>query len=80
MIFINKERRAALRKAKQVFEQGQEMLADVIDKEDEAFADLPENLQESYNGIRMQDAISYMDDAERKIRSAMDDLDMILES
>lgn len=69
---MNRERRKRVQEALDLLQQASEILADVADQEDEAFDNLPESIQESERGKKMEEMLEALDEA-------MDDLDGIAE-
>ena len=53
------------------------MLTDAKDKEEEAFDNLPESLQESERGMTMQDNVDNLDTAITSLEEAKDALENI---
>ncbi len=70
---MNKARRKILAKINEKLEQlKEELQLDVIDVEQEAFDNMPESLQYSEKGDRMEDIISTLLDAVSNIEEAID--------
>ena len=70
---MNKQRRKRVCEAFDMLHQATEILAEVGDEESEAFDNLPEGIQESERGQKMEDIIDAIDDA-------MEELDELVES
>ena len=70
---MNKARRKVLAKINEKLEQlKEELQLDVIDAEQEAFDNMPESLQYSEKGDRMEEIISTLMDAVSNIEEAID--------
>jgi poly-gamma-glutamate capsule biosynthesis protein CapA/YwtB (metallophosphatase superfamily) len=59
---MNKQRRKEIAKAIELIQQAREILEGVKDEEQEAFDNLPENLQSSESGEKMEWCISGIED------------------
>ena len=71
---MNKARRTRLDKIIEKLEEIKEELEEIKDEEEEAFYNLPESLQYSEKGDKMEDAIAYIEDASDDIDSVIDTL------
>lgn len=75
VVLLNQERRRALQKAQRLLEDASEMVSQIMDEERDAFDNLPENLQDSERGSKMEDAIDAMESAIDSISEAIQYLD-----
>lgn len=57
----------------------EELQLDVIDSEQEAFNNIPESLQESERGQKMEEIISYLEYAFCELQSAIDNINSVLD-
>ena len=76
---MNKQRRKELEKIQTKLSEAYTDLETIRDEEEEAYDNLPENIQDSERGEVMQDAISTLEDALNSIEEAIDYLNDILE-
>lgn len=76
---MNKERRKELNKAIKLLEEAQEIIACVMDEEQEAYDNLPEGIQSSEKGEEMDENVSDMDNCGDTIQDVIDDLCDIVE-
>lgn len=60
---MNKARRKEIARAIELMEQAREILEAVMEEEQEAFDNLPENLQSSERGEAMEEYISTLEDS-----------------
>lgn len=60
---MNKQRRATIDKINSLFTDALEMLQEVIEEEQEAFDNLPEGIQESERGEKIQEYLEVLNDA-----------------
>ena len=74
---MNKIRRRELEQAKQILKDAKEIIESVYKEEEEAFDNLPENLQDSSKGDTMEDNVFEMEDAIENIDEAIDHLENI---
>lgn len=72
---MNKQRRKALEELHSLLTDVYERVEAVMEEEQEAYDNLPENLQESERGEAMSDAISNLESAASSIDEAMDYLE-----
>lgn len=56
----------------------EELQLDIIDVEQESFDNMPENFQESERGQKMEETISFLEDAFCELESAIDNINTIL--
>ena len=63
----------------ELIEQAKEALELIKDEEQEAFDNLPESFQYGEKGERMEEVISYMDDAFGELESAIDNINSAIE-
>ena len=75
---MNKARRKELAKAVELIERAREIIEVVKDEEQDAFDNLPESLQSSERGERMEECISALEDFFDEVDT--DDLVEIIES
>ena len=76
---MNKARRKQIEKALDLLQQASEIIAEVGDEEEEAFDNIPESIQESERGEKMQEYIDTIDEAVGAIDEVKDNLETILE-
>lgn len=71
---MNNTRRKTIRNIRLSLEDIMVTLESTRDDEQDAFDNLPESLQESERGERMQECIDYLDEAIGSLEEAMDNL------
>lgn len=76
---MNQRRRKLIEEAVQKIEEAKTLLEIVRDEESEAFDNMPENLQSSDRGEKMETAISSMEDAIADIENVVDTLASVTE-
>ena len=69
---MNKKRRALLNSAVGLLGNASNIIEGVIDDEQDSYDNMPENLQESENCHKMEDAIDGLQDAVDYIENAID--------
>lgn len=69
---MNKKRRALLNSAVGLLENASSIIEGVMDDEQDSYDNMPENLQESENCRKMEDAIDGLQDAIDYIGNAID--------
>ena len=75
MLNLNKEKRRRLREAQRLLASATRIVEQVRDEEQDDFDNMPESLQESDNGQRMEEAIDHLDDALRALEEADECID-----
>lgn len=75
---MNNERRKQIKKAMGMLADVKGILGDVFDEEQDAYDNLPENLQGSMRASDMEDAISEISDAMDTIDEAIDMLEGVV--
>lgn len=70
---MNKTRRAKITESVGFLETAKQMLSEVLDEEQDAMDNMPENLQESERYSKMEDACCTLE-------YAIDDLDLVVDS
>ena len=76
---MNKARRKQIEKALDLLQQASEIIAIVGDEENEAFDNMPESLQESERGEKMQEYIDTIDEVIGAVDEVKENLETILE-
>lgn len=76
---MNKERRERIIASLYLLQQACEIIAEVGDEEEEAFDNLPESIQESERGEKMQKYIDTIDEVLEAVDDVKDNLETILE-
>ena len=76
---MNKARRKQIEAALELLQQASEIIAVVGDEEEEAFDNLPESIQESERGEKMQEYIDTIDEVIGAVDEVKDNLETILE-
>lgn len=76
---IVKARRKRIREALDLLQQACEIIAEVGDEEEEAFDNLPESIQESERGEKMQEYIDTINEVLGAVDEVKDNLETILE-
>jgi len=76
---MNKTRRNQLKEAIKLLEHAMSVISAMADEEQEAFDNMPENLQDGERGEQMQDYISSLEDMSFSIEELMTDLEEITE-
>jgi len=76
---MNKTRRSQLKEAIKLLEHAMSVISATADEEQEAFDNIPENLQDDERGEQMQDYISSLEDMSFSIEELMTDLEEITE-
>lgn len=77
---MNKERRQKLKNIKTRLEMIVDDLQDVLNEEQWAFDNMPENLQGSLKGIDSEDAIDNMEEAQDEINNAITSIQNAIDS
>ena len=72
---MNQMKRNILRKARSMLENASELVIQVRDDEQDSFDNLPEGIQESERGQKMEEAIDAMDSAMDSISEAIEHLE-----
>jgi prefoldin subunit 5 len=76
---MNAKRRKELEKVIALIEEARNQLETLKDEEQEAFDNMPEGLQYSEKGERMETAISFMDDSFNELESAIENINSAIE-
>lgn len=76
---MNVQRRKAIEKILGQVEDLKMEIENIMDEEQEAYDNLPESLQDSERGTKMQDAIEHLNDADNSIGDVIDYLYEIFE-
>lgn len=71
---MNAKRRKELEKVIALIEDAKSQLEILKDEEQEAFDNMPEGLQCSEKGERMEEVISYLDDSFSELESAIENI------
>ena len=71
---MNQDRRNKITKVIDTIEANKSLLQSVLDDEQFAFDNMPENLQGSTRGMDSEESISIMEEAIEKIEEALDEL------
>jgi hypothetical protein len=74
---MNKERREKIKIGIKLFEKAKDTLQEVLDDEQFAFDNMPENLQGSMRGMESEEAIEKLENSIDKIAEVIDELDEI---
>ena len=77
---LNRDRRKILREAEKSLSIVYSAIEGVCDEESEAFDNLPEGLQESERGEKMEEAISNLEDAKEYVDEARDAIQNAIDS
>ena len=75
---MNKARRSKLDKAYRYLSTAEEIVTEVLEQEQDAFDNLPENLQDSQMACSMEDAISALEDVSDAISEAIQNITEII--
>ena len=76
---MNKARRKSIIASLYLLQYACQIIAEVGDEEEEAFDNLPESIQESERGEKMQEYIDTIDEAIGAVEEVKDKLETILE-
>lgn len=76
---MNKYRRKELEKISLLVEASRSLLEEILNEEQEAFDNLPESLQYSEKGERMEEIIGYLEDSLIDLESAIENINMAIE-
>jgi hypothetical protein len=76
---MNNPRRKALNKIKEQIEDLRMALEELLDEEQSAFDNMPESLQYSERGEKMEEGISALEDAVSNLEEATDNIDTAIE-
>lgn len=76
---MNAKRRKELEKISALIEDAKSQLEALKDEEQEAFDNMPESLQYSEKGERMEEIISYLDDSFSELESAIENITSAIE-
>lgn len=76
---MNKARRKRIREALDLLQQACEIIAEVGEEEENAFDSMPESIQESERGEKMQEYIDTIDEAVGAVDEVKDNLETMLE-
>ena len=76
---MNRQRRAEIKRALRMMEEAHEILAECADQEDEAFDALPESIQESERGERMEECLEALDEALETIDDLIENISTVCE-
>ncbi len=74
---MNKERRAELKKAAGKLDEGWSVLSAIIDEEQEAFDNLPESIQSSERGEKMEEIIELLQEITDQISEYIEELENV---
>lgn len=76
---MNNPRRKALDEIKEQVEELRMALAELLEEEQDAFDNMPEGLQCSERGEKMEDGISALEDAVGNLEECIDNIDTAIE-
>lgn len=76
---MNAKRRKELEKVIALIEEAKNQLEALKEEEQEAFDNMPEGLQYSEKGERMEEVISYLDDAFSELESSIENITSAIE-
>lgn len=76
---MNAKRRKELEKVIALIEDAKTQLEALKDEEQEAFDNIPEGLQYSEKGEKMEEVISYLDDSFSELESAIENITSAIE-
>lgn len=76
---MNAKRRKQLEKVIALIDDAKSQLDALKDEEQEAFDNMPESLQYSEKGERMEEIISYLDDSFSELESAIENITSAIE-
>lgn len=71
---MNAKRRKELEKVIALIEDAKSQLEILKDEEQEAFDNMPESLQYSEKGEKMEEAINYLDDSSNELESVIENI------
>ena len=74
---MNKIRRMELKKGKELLDEVYDIIDNVKTDEENAFDNLPDGLQQTERGEKMEDNIDYLDDVLDHIQNALDILNNV---
>ena len=71
---MNDKKRLRLERAIRIIEEGKSIVEDVMSDEQHSYDNLPPAIQESVNGMKMEDAIDSLDDASADLEDAIENM------
>lgn len=75
MFNLNSARRKKINSVVNDLKNMRDIIDGILNEEQEVFDNTPENIQDSYKGERMQDAISQLEDSVENIEYAIESLE-----
>lgn len=76
---MNARRRKDLQKAIELLQQAYSIIETVQEEEQEAFDNLPEGIQYSESGERMEENVSTLEDIASTLEEAIDNIETVME-